>query len=127
MSVSRWRWTESCDSKPCCGDCDECSEETEDEEQTMIKGAIHYESPIKVSFEDRLKESLLNEEEKAIMGEVHMFVNVDKDGLVKALQYDRGQYEKGYKDGYNQGVEDGANRMFERLKEFLSEREEDND
>lgn len=26
-------------------------------------------------------------------------VNVDKDELLKALQYDRGQYEKGYKDG----------------------------
>lgn len=26
-------------------------------------------------------------------------VNVDKDELIRALQYDRGQYEKGYADG----------------------------
>ena len=93
----------------------------------MIKGAIHYESPIKVSFEDRLKESLLNEEEKAIMGEVRMFVDVNKDELVKALAYDRGQYEKGYKDGYDKGVEDGANSMLEKLKEFLKPRGNDNE
>ena len=33
MSVSKWKWTEACDSKPCCGNCDECSE---DEEMTDI-------------------------------------------------------------------------------------------
>ena len=92
----------------------------------MIKGANYYESPIKVSFEDRIKESLLNEEEKAIMGEVKMHVDVDKDELLKALAYDRGQYEKGYKDGYAKGVEYGANRMFERLKEFVKPRGKDN-
>lgn len=26
---------------------------------------------------------------------------VDKDELIKALRYDRGQYEKGYRDGYS--------------------------
>lgn len=29
MSVSLWRWTEKCEGKPCCGDCDECGEEEE--------------------------------------------------------------------------------------------------
>lgn len=32
MSVDLWRWTEECDHRPCCGDCDNCSENTEDEE-----------------------------------------------------------------------------------------------
>ena len=27
MSVSLWRYSESCDGKPCCGDCDLCGEE----------------------------------------------------------------------------------------------------
>lgn len=33
MSCSLWRWTEECDGRPCCGDCDNCDyeEETEDE------------------------------------------------------------------------------------------------
>lgn len=30
--------------------------------------------------------------------------NVDKDELAKALAYDRGQYDKGFKDGYNQAL-----------------------
>lgn len=36
MSVSKWRWTEECDGRPCPGDCDVCSfypgEEEEGEE-----------------------------------------------------------------------------------------------
>lgn len=24
MSVSLWNWSEECEGKPCCGDCDEC-------------------------------------------------------------------------------------------------------
>ena len=37
-------------------------------------------------------------------------IHVDREELLKALQYDRGQYDTGYKngyvDGYAQGVED---------------------
>lgn len=33
MSCSLWRWTEECDHRPCCGDCDYCSY-GEDEEDT---------------------------------------------------------------------------------------------
>lgn len=32
MSVSKWRWTESCDGIPCPGDCDVCSKNEEEEE-----------------------------------------------------------------------------------------------
>ena len=31
---------------------------------------------------------------------------VDKEELVKALNYDREQYEKGYSDGYTNALED---------------------
>lgn len=31
MSCSKWRWTEECDSRPCCGDCDNCDYEEERE------------------------------------------------------------------------------------------------
>ena len=30
MSCSLWRWSERCEGKPCCGDCDECGEEDDD-------------------------------------------------------------------------------------------------
>ena len=32
MSVSLWRWTERCEGKPCCGDCDECEEDDGNED-----------------------------------------------------------------------------------------------
>ena len=32
MSVSLWRWSEKCEGKPCCGDCDFCEEEDDEEE-----------------------------------------------------------------------------------------------
>lgn len=31
-------------------------------------------------------------------------INVDKDELLKALNYDRRQYEKGYEDGFEAGI-----------------------
>ena len=33
MSVSLWRWTEECDKRACCGDCDNCGYEEEDENE----------------------------------------------------------------------------------------------
>ena len=40
------------------------------------------------------------EQDKEIYRAVQSYgVNVDKDELIRALQYDRGQYEKGYADG----------------------------
>ena len=54
-----------------------------------------YESPITVitkqlqmEFEDNIYKAV---QEQAIL--------VDKDELIKALKYDRGQYERGYRDG----------------------------
>lgn len=57
---------------------------------------MRYESPIKV-----MQTSIKHQMEGEIMKAVVKFgVDVDKDELVKALRYDRGQYEKGYADGY---------------------------
>lgn len=38
-------------------------------------------------------------------------VKVDKEELLKALQYDRGQYEKGYEDGIKDGIKDFAEKL----------------
>ena len=35
----------------------------------------------------------------------HYGIDVNKDELIKALNYDRQQYEKGYQDGYAKGYE----------------------
>ncbi len=53
-----------------------------------------YESPIKVIFEDvqrRFEDGIYQAVQK-------VDIHVDRDELLKALQYDRGQYEKGLAD-----------------------------
>lgn len=59
-----------------------------------------YESPIKIDHEnEEMIRKVMNAEEAYIMYQVNLVVDVDKDELLKALQYDRDQYEKGYADG----------------------------
>jgi hypothetical protein len=59
------------------------------------KGKTMYKSPIDIIYgqmETQMEGAIL----KAIQ---KVDVNVDKDELLRALQYDRGQYDKGYADG----------------------------
>lgn len=37
-------------------------------------------------------------------------IHVDKDELLKALEYDRDQYSKGFRDGYNKRIEEEHER-----------------
>ena len=60
---------------------------------------MSYESPIEIAIRQ-----MRIEQEKKIEGEVMKAIQdygitIDKDELIRALQYDRGQYDKGYKDG----------------------------
>lgn len=56
-----------------------------------------YASPIAVEIARKQEEDL----EKAIYTVLEAYnITVDKDELLKALSYDRGQYEAGYKAGY---------------------------
>lgn len=62
----------------------------------MYKSPIEtLQTEIQIQFEDDCI--------KAIQS--HGFI-VDKEELVKALNYDRKQYEKGYSDGYAKALED---------------------
>ena len=58
-----------------------------------------YESPIQVLFDEPLN-PLITAMENAIVAQVSqtLHIKIDKDELTKALAYDRGQYEKGYRD-----------------------------
>ena len=62
-----------------------------------------YESPIRIieSAIDSFQKSLIKEKEDAIILEVQrsLGVDVDRGGLLRALQYDRFLYDKGYSDG----------------------------
>ena len=65
---------------------------------------MSYESPISIyeifvediksQFDEQLNDQIVN-------AVVHVGVNVDKDELIKALGYDREQYNKGFMDGMN--------------------------
>ena len=60
-----------------------------------------YESPILITqIGDQIGTELVEKEEEYVFSVVkRLYVDVDKDELVRALAYDRGQYEKGYSDG----------------------------
>lgn len=60
-----------------------------------------YESPIEKIYGE-IQTQIIQEDENMIMKAIrNVGINVDKDELIKALQYDRNQYTKGYADGKN--------------------------
>jgi hypothetical protein len=70
-----------------------------------------YESPIELITTDiasSISKQLDNDIYQAV---IKTGVNVDKDELIKALKYDREQYEKGYRDGYEEGMNAMKNQI----------------
>ena len=47
-------------------------------------------------------------------------INIDKDELVRAMQYDRDQYDKGYADGRSDAVAHGA---WHKYHDFFTKRQ----
>lgn len=60
-----------------------------------------YESPIEIKYYNEMEKTLEDCVVKAIL---KVGINVDRNELIKALEYDRGQYEKGYKDGQRKAL-----------------------
>lgn len=58
-----------------------------------------YNSPVTI-YENIIQQEM-QDKENAIIAEIksQIAVDVDKDELIKALRYDRHQYEEGYEDG----------------------------
>ena len=72
-----------------------------------------FESPIKI-ITDGMRTQIDGQIFRAVQ---NVGVIVDKEELLKALQYDREQYEKGYFDGYAKAFEDIANQAQEEITE----------
>ena len=73
---------------------------------------MSYKSPIKVQRMEIEHELIHRLDEEVIARVTEMLkVEIDKDELLKALAYDRGQYKAGYTDGYINGYRDGAEWM----------------
>ena len=58
-----------------------------------------YKSPITRIMSDIQTQIIQEGENQVFQAVQNCDVMVDREELIKALQYDRGQYEKGYKDG----------------------------
>lgn len=59
-----------------------------------------YESPIIQTMMSDISEQIVKEQENQFMYQIQQTIgyDIDKDELIKALQYDRDQYQKGYAD-----------------------------
>ena len=71
--------------------------------EAMLKGEIPmYESPIEAM--QKHSEEITRQEENEIIMQIQETIGVvvDKDELIKALNYDRNQYQKGYEDAKKQ-------------------------
>ena len=77
----------------------------------MNSNNYNYESPI-TRIQNQLLEEMVKKEEDQFMCEVRQTIgyNIDKAELIKALNYDREQYDKGYYDGCRDGEMRGYQR-----------------
>ena len=62
-----------------------------------------YESPVDIIIIGQMEINLQNDIIQAIQ---KIGIDINKEELIKALNYDRNQYETGYKDGYMKAKED---------------------
>lgn len=63
-----------------------------------------YKSPIEIKWNDIVSDAVEKADEYIVRFVQQVGVNVDKDELIKALKYDRGQYENGWNDRDNEIV-----------------------
>lgn len=74
-----------------------------------------YEAPIDIVV-NQTQNLILEQQENMVFQAIqNTGVNVDKEELIKALKYDRAQYQIGYSDGYI----DGKKAMLDKIRETL--------
>lgn len=60
-----------------------------------------YVSPISLSVERITRDMREQHEQNVLHAVMQCGINVDREELIKALSYDRDQYQKGFSDGYD--------------------------
>ena len=70
---------------------------------------MSYESPINIIYGE-INSKLENEVLTAIQ---NIGIDVNKEELIRALQYDREQYQKGYENGFNDAMLGKQELMYE--------------
>ena len=81
-----------------------------------------YESPVTL-FEGpwhQIAEKISKDTDSFIFDSItSLGISIDKEELIKAIQYDRDQYSKGYKNGYDAGYK-AAMEGVQSLADFMS-------
>lgn len=85
---------------------------------------MSYESPINI-IQDTVNE-IVEMHDNTVYMKIREIVDVDKKELLKALAYDRDQYDKGYKEGYKRGLEEGKQMAMIALARSIMEKWGDN-
>lgn len=76
-----------------------------------------YQSPIEI-ITNQIADKVINDLNQKVFTAVERIgININPTELIKALAYDREQYERGYRDGYIAG----------QLRSYVDEQEEYND
>lgn len=82
----------------------------------LPKEYYNWESPITKVYGDIHNEIIRQDEENYICAiEQAIGYRVDKDELIKALQYDREQYDKGYKDGVRETFVEELEKIIDKI------------
>ena len=79
-----------------------------------------WESPINIlEIQEPIIEQFNKEREEMVFSQIWKIgIEVDKEELVKALMYDRNQYDKGYKDGYNEAIDELVEKLATNVESF---------
>lgn len=65
-----------------------------------------YDSPIDLYISDIQNQIVAQQDEQIYQAVVQFVPDVKRDELLKALRYDRGQYDKGYADGKRDAMDE---------------------
>lgn len=88
---------------------------------------MSYKPPIEFFHNDTLEDiasKIVKETDDRIVCEVNMQcgVNINKDEMIKALTYDRDQYNIGYLEGYTRGLQEGKVTAMTQLASSILEK-----
>jgi flagellar biosynthesis/type III secretory pathway protein FliH len=88
-----------------------------------MKGEDMWESPVNIfEIHEPIIEEINKQTEETIFKAIHRVgVDVNKEELIKAMQYDRNQYQKGYKDGYAKAIDEFAEKLNTDVESFEAE------
>ena len=77
-----------------------------------------YESPI-TGYIGQFSQQIIEQRDNAVVAQIseQIAVDVNKEELIKALNYDRNQYNEGYRRGYKDGKEEASTVIIKITKD----------